>query len=82
MESGMACIRRSGLSMKITYEKINNSKQGKRLVENSGNLLDYDLSTIIFNFVDILSHARTEMEMIKELAYDERAYRSLTKSWF
>ena len=74
--------QRSGLAMKITYEKINNSKGGKRLVENTGNLLDYDLSAIIFNFVDILSHARTEMEMIKELAYDERAYRSLTKSWF
>ena len=75
-------VQRSGISLKFTYEKINNSKGGKRLVENTSNLLDYDLSTIIFNFVDILSHARTEMEMIKELAYDERAYRSLTKSWF
>ena len=51
-------------------------------MENTSNLLNYDLSTIIFNFVDILSHARTEMEMIKELAYDESAYRSLTRTWF
>ena len=75
-------VQRSGIRMKHTYEKINNSKGGKKLVENTGNLLDFDLSTIIFNFVDIISHARTEMEMIKELAYDERAYRSLTRTWF
>ncbi len=37
---------------------------------------------IVYNFVDILSHARTEMEIIRELADDEAAYRSLTLSWF
>lgn len=40
------------------------------------------LNVIVYNFVDMLSHARTEMEMIRELADDEAAYRSLTKSWF
>jgi len=75
-------VLRSGIKMKCIYEKINNSKAGKKLVENADNLMNYDLSAIIFNFVDIISHARTEMEMIKELAYDEPAYRSLTRSWF
>ena len=37
---------------------------------------------IVYNFIDMLSHARTEMEVLKELAGDETAYRSLTKSWF
>jgi DNA-binding response OmpR family regulator len=75
-------IQRFGLKSKIRYEKINNSRAGKKLLENLRDLLNYDLSVVIFNFVDILSHARTEMEMIKELAYDEAAYRSLTLSWF
>ncbi len=44
--------------------------------------MDFDMTAVIFNFVDILSHARTELEMIKELAYDEPSYRSLTRSWF
>lgn len=75
-------LLRSGLQFKVHYDKVNNSRGGKKLVENSANLMNYDLSAIIFNFVDILSHARTELEMIRELAYDEPAYRSLTRSWF
>lgn len=75
-------LQRAGLQLKIHYDKVNNSRGGKRLVENAANLMNYDLSAVIFNFVDILSHARTEMNMIRELAYDEPAYRSLTRSWF
>jgi hypothetical protein len=75
-------LLRSGLQLKVHYDKVNNSRGGKKLVENSANLMNYDLSAVIFNFVDILSHARTELEMIRELAYDEPAYRSLTRSWF
>ncbi|KPK87269.1 MAG: chemotaxis protein CheY [Bacteroides sp. SM23_62_1] len=75
-------IQRFGLKLKVWYEKINNARAGKKLVENIKDLLNFDLSVVVFNFVDILSHARTEMEMIKELAYDESAYRSLTLSWF
>ncbi len=75
-------IQRAGLKLKIHYDKINNSRGGKKLVDNASNLANYDLSAVIFNFVDILSHARTEMDMIRELAYDESAYRSLTRSWF
>ena len=40
------------------------------------------MNVIVYNFVDMLSHARTEMEVIRELADDESAYRSLTVSWF
>lgn len=45
-------------------------------------LFNNTLNVIVYNFVDMLSHARTEMEIIKELAEDERAYRSITRSWF
>ena len=75
-------INRLGLKYKFKYEKVNNSRAGKRVVDHISNLLNYDFSVIVFNFVDILSHARTEMEMIRELAYDEPAFRSLTLSWF
>ena len=75
-------LQRAGLQLKVRYDKINNSRTGKKLVEDAANLMNYDLSAVIFNFVDILSHARTELDMIRELAYDEPAYRSLTRSWF
>ncbi|MCG8477425.1 MAG: PglZ domain-containing protein [Cytophagales bacterium] len=67
---------------KWSYHKIKNSSQGKELVENAQNLKHNALNTVVFNFVDMLSHARTEMEVIRELAPDEAAYRSLTRSWF
>jgi len=67
---------------KFSYEKVNNLRSGKKLVENIRNFFKNDLSVLVFNFVDMISHARTEMEMIKELANDEKAYRSLTLSWF
>ena len=44
--------------------------------------MNNDLNVIVYNFVDMLSHARTDMQMIRELAHDESAYRSITKSWF
>ena len=75
-------IARLGKGVRFYYEKIHRGKAGKKLVDNYTSLLNYDLSVIVYNFVDMLSHARTEMEMIRELAYDEAAYRSLTQSWF
>ncbi len=64
------------------YDKVSSLKSGKKVADNFHNILDHDLSVLVFNFVDMISHARTEMEMIRELANDERAYRSLTLSWF
>ncbi len=67
---------------KFSYHKILNHHDGQQLVNNVHNLLGNDLNVIVYNFVDMLSHARTEMEVLKELASDEASYRSLTKSWF
>ncbi len=75
-------LQRAGLSKKIYYEKINNNKSGKKIADNPKFLLEHDLSVLVFNFVDMLSHSRTEMQMMRELADDEAAYRSLTLSWF
>lgn len=67
---------------KFSYNKINDSAAGEKLLQNFKNLANYDLNVIVLNFVDMLSHARTESKMIRELAYSDAAYRSLTESWF
>ncbi len=68
--------------VKLDYQKITNVANAKAMSDNILNCLQKDLSCIVYNFIDMLSHARTEMEVLKELAGDEKAYRSLTKSWF
>ena len=73
---------RSGRKEKLFFDKISGIKSEKRIVENLKGILENDLSVMVFNFVDMISHARTEMDMIRELARDEKAYRSLTLSWF
>jgi PglZ domain len=68
--------------IKYNYTKVLHHNDGQQLVNNIHNLLSNDLNIIIYNFVDMLSHARTEMEVLKELAADEISYRSITRSWF
>lgn len=64
------------------YFKVTNLAAGRNLLDNFHQTRDNRITAIVYNFVDMLSHARTEMEVIKELADDEPAYRSLTLSWF
>lgn len=68
--------------IKYSYTKVIHHNDGTQLLNNIHNLLRNDLNIIIYNFVDMLSHARTEMEVLKELAADETSYRSITRSWF
>jgi DNA-binding response OmpR family regulator len=68
--------------LKFDYVKVTSVYKAKQLQENILNYLHNDLTVIVYNFIDMLSHARTEMEVLKELAGDEKAYRSLTRSWF
>ncbi len=68
--------------MKVEYMKVTNASQGKNLIDSAHNFLQNHFTVIVYNFIDMLSHARTEMEVLKELASDESAYRSLTRSWF
>lgn len=76
-------LLRLGLDgLKTQYIKVTNNEHGKDLEDNIHNCLNNDLTVIVYNFVDMLSHARTEMEVLKELAGDEVSYRSLTVSWF
>lgn len=66
----------------FSYNKIHTSAYGSRLVQNLNTLRNNQLNVIVVNFVDMLSHARTDSQMIRELAASEAAYRSLTRSWF
>jgi DNA-binding response OmpR family regulator len=75
-------LKRLRKEYKHSYTKVTNFAGGKELVENVHSLMENKFNVIVYNFVDMLSHARTEMEMIRELADDEAAYRSLTLSWF
>jgi CheY-like chemotaxis protein len=68
--------------LKVDYIKITNNSVAKQFGENVLNVLNNDFTAVVYNFIDMLSHARTEMDMIKELAPDEKAYRSVTRSWF
>ncbi|MFV8376521.1 response regulator [Flavobacterium sp. LB1P62] len=77
-----AQLKRLGLHIKEDYFKITNLAGGKKLVEGFKALKNNDLVTVVYNFVDMLSHAKTEMDVVKELASDDKAYRSLTLSWF
>ncbi|RZL38349.1 MAG: PglZ domain-containing protein, partial [Pedobacter sp.] len=77
-----AHLKRLGLNIKQDYFKITNLASGKKLAENFKTLKNNDLVSIVYNFVDMLSHAKTEMDVVKELASDDKAYRSLTLSWF
>jgi DNA-binding response OmpR family regulator len=75
-------MARNGRKEKLFFEKVTSSKPGRKSTENLNRILHSDLAVLVLNFVDMISHARTEMNMIKELAGTEAAYRSLTISWF
>lgn len=75
-------IRNKLEDVSFSYNKIFSHEQGNKVVDNFKNLKKNQLNVLVYNFVDMLSHARTDMAFIKELASDEAAYRSLTKSWF
>ncbi len=75
-------FKRYRRKVKFAYKKVLDNKFGKKVVDNFSDLIQNQLSVIVYNFIDVLSHARTEMKMIRELAGDEQAYRALALTWF
>ncbi len=74
-------LKRHGFNIKQSYNKVINAQYGKRMVDSLPNMMHNKLNVIIYNFIDMLSHARTDSNIVRELAEDERAYRSVTLSW-
>ena len=75
-------MTQNGKTWKFSFDKLVRPEQGRKLVDNIQRIYDADFSVIVYNFLDILSHARTETDIIRELTEDEAAFRSLTRSWF
>lgn len=75
-------LKRYGKDVKFTFSKVLNQSFGLKLVEQIPKMMTCPLNVIIYNFVDMLSHASTEVELLREMAGDDDAYRSMIKSWF
>ena len=65
-----------------SYCKLNDSVAVDKILAQFNNLLHNDLNVLVINFIDILSHAKTEHQMVHELVGNEAALRSITQSWF
>ena len=71
-----------GGSVEAHYEKLISSEDGQDFAARAGDLAQQSLSAVVVNFVDILAHSRSDSDVLKEIAPDERAYRALTRTWF
>jgi DNA-binding response OmpR family regulator len=67
---------------RIRYEKLVGTQDGREFAQQASDFTQYDLSAVVINFVDILAHSRSDSDVLKEIAPDERAYRALTRTWF
>lgn len=74
-------ILRSKLNIKHSYTKIISNEDGKAFEQNIPNLMRNDFNAVVVNFIDMITHSRAEMNLVKELAPDEAAFRALAKTW-
>lgn len=78
----MKQLERKGINKNVKYEKILTTEEGQKVTDNIHNYLQVPLSTFVYNFVDTLVHSRSDSDVLKEIAPDVPAFRSLTKTWF
>ena len=75
-------LKRRHLDVRLRYDKLIGTQDGRAFAQSVTDLTQHDLSAIVVNFVDILAHSRSDSDVLKEIAPDERAYRALTRTWF
>lgn len=75
-------LDRHGVEASIRYDKLIATDDGRTFAQQVRNVTQHDLAAVVVNFVDLLAHSRSDSDVIKELASDERAYRALTRTWF
>ncbi|MCX8081067.1 MAG: PglZ domain-containing protein [Bacteroidia bacterium] len=75
-------LQRHGIKIPFTYHKIHSHSFATKVLDEADQHFKAPLNIVVYNFVDMLSHTRNELEVIKELAQDEPAYRNLTAGWF
>lgn len=74
--------RRIRREVKLNFVKILNTKFAMQVNDNASNLINYDLNVLVYNMIDMISHARTELDVLKALAYNEQGYRNIISTWF
>ncbi len=75
-------MQRNGINIKHSYNKIISYEDGINFLKNISKLKNYDFSSVVFNFIDMLSHSKTDSKVFRNLVYDEKSFRSFTASWF
>lgn len=75
-------LKRRHIDARLRYDKLIGTQDGREFAQNIADYTQYDLSAVVINFVDILAHSRSDSDVLKEIAPDERAYRALTRTWF
>jgi CheY-like chemotaxis protein len=75
-------LKRLRRDIKFSYTKVTQLNHGKDLVDQVANMRQNKLNVVVYNFVDAFSHARTDVNIVRELADDETAYRNVTATWF
>ena len=75
-------LKRHRIKVNTTYHKVLNVTYGMRMIDILPNFMQNDLNVIVYNFIDMLSHARTDSDLVRELAADENAYRGVTLTWY
>lgn len=78
IETQIARFRRKD---SFSYNKVLTSQAAEKYLDTIKSLSGNALNVLVINFIDMLSHARTESVMVRELASSEAAYRSITLSW-
>ena len=74
--------RRVKLKSDLQYIKIIDTDFGKKIESDIMRYAKHHLTAIVINAVDMIAHSRSDYPILKEIAPDESAYRSLTRSWF
>ncbi|MEG2665835.1 MAG: response regulator, partial [Bacteroidales bacterium] len=76
------CLKRFGKDTKFTFNKVLNQSYGMKMIDYLPKMMNTPLNVVIYNFIDMLSHASTEIELLREMAGDDASYRSMVGSWF
>ncbi len=77
-------MKREGVDIvsKTKYIKLLNAEEANRIENQIESYFSLQLISMIFNFIDIMAHRRSESQILQEILPDESAYRSLTRTWF
>ncbi|GHV43496.1 two-component system response regulator [Bacteroidia bacterium] len=75
-------LRRYGHNVKFSFHKIFNNNAGKKIVDSLSQMINNQLNVIVYNSIDILSHASTDVQILKDMALSDQSYRSLALTWF